>query len=356
LSSDYTIMDYDDTKWQEVCQLFKDVFGKELDKDYFLWKNYRNPIGSSVMKIAVQNEKAVGFNAHWKMRMNFMDDVIYAGQSIDAMVHKEHRRKGIFESMVLDTLEVLKEEGFQLRFNFPNEAAYQASLRRINIRKVCNVPQYIKILKGKETLRMFTSNSIVRGLGGLMLDLWVSINGIKPRVKYNYNIVEIDHFDDMFDSLWERVKDDYPIAVERSSKYLNWRYGFRNNGYKTYAAYKDDELVGYMVTALEQKKDKPGLILGHIADLICVREHKDAVLYLINEAERQMKHAGACAVSCWMIKEWFYAKELERAGFIQMRAPAVLAVLPLGEKAKAAGEALYDHKNWYITIGDSDYI
>lgn len=356
MSPDYTIMDYDDSRWQEVYQLFKDVFGKELDKDYFLWKNYQNPNGSSVMKIAVQNEKVIGFNAHWKMKMNFMGNVAYAGQSIDAMVHKKHRRKGIFESMVLDTLEVLKNEGFELRFNFPNESAYQASLGRINIKKVCNVPQYVKVLNGKEVLRMFTSNSIVRGLGGFILDLWVSINSIKPRVKYNYNIVEIDHFDDMFDSLWERVKDDYPIAVERSSKYLNWRYGFRNNGYKTYAAYKDDELVGYMVTALEQKKDKPGLILGHIADLICVREHKDAVLYLINEAERQMKHAGACAVSCWMIKEWFYAKELERAGFIQMRAPAVLAVLPLGEETKAAGEALFNHKNWYITIGDSDYI
>ena len=350
------IKDYENNRWQDVSILFRDVFDKKLDQDYFLWKNINNPHGSSIMKIAVENDKVVGFDAHWKMRMNFMGEVIYAGQSIDAMVHREHRRKGIFESMVLDTLEVLKKEGFEIRFSFPNEAAYKASLGRINTRKVCNVPQYIKILKGKEALSMFTSNSIIKGLGGVVLDAWRSIESVNLHKKYDYSVVEINYFDETFDRLWENVKNDYPIAVERSSKYLNWRYGSSVNDYKIYGAYKDDELIGYIVTALEQKKDKGGLILGHIVDLICHKEHEAAVLNMIHEAEKQMKSAGACAISCWMIKEWFYARKLERSGFLQLRAPAVLAVLPVGERAKAAGEALYDHKNWYITIGDSDYM
>lgn len=358
MNPNYTIKDYEDKYLTGVFRLFKDVFGKEINQEYFLWKNMNNSQGKSIIKLALKEDEVIGFSSIWMFNMEFMGKTILSGQSVDAMVHKEHRKKGIFESLAMAALDDLKNTGAQLRFNFPNEAAYKASIGRLNIKKVCDIPQYIKIFKGKEASGMFTANKLIKLGGGLLLDVYrLAKNPGKNRIS-NYSIIEIERFDSKFDELWNNVKNDYPIAVKRSSQYLNWRYIDSPEKYKAYGAYKNDELVGYLVTAVESKKGKGGesLILGHIADLICYKEHQDAACELIREGERKLEEAGACAISCWMIKEWFYSRILERAGFLQLRSPSVLAVLPIGDLAKAAGDGLYDNRNWYVTIGDSDYI
>jgi len=358
LNPDYTIKNYEDKHLIGVFSLFKDVFGKDIDKEYFLWKNMNNPQGKSIIKLALKEDEVVGFSSAWMFNMEFMGNTILAGQSVDAMVHKDHRKKGIFESLALAALEDMKNTGAQLRFNFPNEAAYNASVGKINIRKVCDIPQYIKILKGKEAAGMFTANKLIKLGGGLVLDVYRHAKNLGTNRTSYYSIVEVNRFDSKFDELWNNVKNDYPVAVKRSSQYLNWRYIESPEKYKVYGAYKNNELVGYLVTAVESKTGKGGesLLLGHIADLICYKEHQHAAYELIKEAERKLEEAGACAISCWMIKEWFYSRILGRAGFLQLRSPSVLAVLPVGDLAKAAGDGLYDHRNWYVTIGDSDYI
>lgn len=358
MNPDYTIKDYEDKHFTGVFRLFKDVFGKNMNQEYFLWKNINNPQGKSIIKLALKEDEVIGLSSIWMFNMEFMGKSILSGQSVDAMVHRDHRKKGIFESLAMAALEDMKSAGFQLRFNFPNEAAYKASIGKINIKKVCDIPQYIKILKGREAAGMFTANKLIKLGGGLLLDVYRNAKNLGTNNSSEYSIVEINRFDSKFDELWNNVKNDYPIAVERSSKYLNWRYIDSPEKYKIYGAYKNNELVGYMVTAIESKTGKGGesLLLGHIADLICYRGHKDAAYVLIREGEKNLKEAGACAISCWMIKEWFYSEILGRAGFLQLRSPSVLAALPIGELAKAAGDALYDHRNWYVTIGDSDYI
>ncbi|SHI98235.1 GNAT family N-acetyltransferase [Lutispora thermophila] len=358
MNPDYNIKDYEDKHLPGVFRLFKDVFGKDMDQKHFQWKNINNPQGKSIIKLALKEDEVIGLSSIWMFSMEFMGKKIIAGQSVDAMVHREHRKKGIFENLAMAALDDMKNAGFQLRFNFPNEAAYKASIGRINIKKVCDIPQYIKILKGKEASSMFTTNKLIKSCGGLVLDLYKNIKNVCMKKTSGYSIVEIKRFDYKFDELWNNIKNDYPIAVERSSKYLNWRYVDSPEEYKIYGAYKNNELVGYMVTAIESKTGKGGenLLLGHIADFICYKEHKAGAYELIREAEKKLKEAGVCAISCWMIKEWFYSQILSRAGFLQLRSPSVLAALPVGELAKAAGDALYDHRNWYVTIGDSDYI
>jgi len=358
LNPDYTIKDYEDKHLTGVFRLFKDVFGKDINQEYFLWKNMNNPQGKSIIKLAVKEEEVIGLSCLWKFNMNFMGKNIMAGQSVDAMVHRDHRKKGIFENMAMDAMGDMSNQGLQLRFNFPNEAAYKASLGKINIRKVCDIPQYIKILKGREAFGMFTTNKLVKLGGGLLLDIYRNVKDLGIKKTSDYHIAEIKEFDFRLDNLWNSIRNEYPIAVERSSQYLNWRYIYSPDKYKAYGAYKNNDLVGYIIIAVENKKGKGGerLLMGHIADLICHREHKAAAYGLISQAEKQLKEDEVCAISCWMIKEWFYSKILERTGFLQLRSPSVLAALPVGENAKDIGEALYDHKNWYVTIGDSDYI
>lgn len=358
MNPSYTIKNYEKKDWQGISGLFKDVFGKEIKPQYFKWKNEDNPQGESIVKIAVREDKIIGLSCIWKFKMNVLGESIFAGQSVDAMVDSSYRRMGIFENMAIKAIEEMKNEGLQLRFNFPNEAAYQASINKVNIKKVCDIPQYIKILKGREAFGMFTGNKMVKLAGGAFLDIYCKLKKLTVKNTQKYDIREVQWIDHNFDRLWDNVKKDYPIVVERSSKYLNWRYFSSPQDYKVFAAYDNDEILGYIVVALEEKKSKTGekILLGHIADLICRRDYKDAGKDLIIETEKYLKANGACAVSCWMIKEWFYSELLTKCAFLQLRSPSILAVLPLGEKIITIGDFVYDYKNWYITIGDSDYI
>ncbi|MEA4961865.1 GNAT family N-acetyltransferase [Lutispora sp.] len=358
MNPDYTIKDYEDNSWPGVSGLFKEVFGKSIDLKHFKWKNEENPQGKSIIKLAVKDDKILGLSCIWRFRVSFLGESIQAGQSVDAMVDKDHRKMGIFENMAMAAVDDMRKEDMQLRFNFPNEAAYMASLNKINIKKVCEIPQYIKILKGRKALGMFSGNKIVNAVGGALFDLYGKAGNIIFRKAKNYDIREVKSFDQVFDTLWNKVKNDYPISIERSSQYLNWRYIAGPQEYKAFAAYKNDELIGYIVAALEDKLDKAGetQLLGHIADLICIKDHTDAAADLISEAEKYLKNSGACAISCWMIKEWFYGEILTKLAFLQLRSPSVLTALPIGDTAAAMKDFIYDYKNWYVTIGDSDYI
>ncbi|MDD2480885.1 MAG: GNAT family N-acetyltransferase [Lutispora sp.] len=358
MNPNYIIKDYEESNWQGVSGLFKDVFGKDIDPQYFKWKNIDNPQGKSIVKIAVSGDKTIGLSSIWNFRVNFFGESISAGQSVDAMVDKNYRKMSIFENMAMEAIEDMKKEDIQLRFNFPNEAAYLASINKINIKRVCDIPQYIKILKGREAAGMFTGNKVVKLVGGILLGLYRKAKTISIKKAHKYDVREIEWFDQSLDAYWDKVKKDYPIAVERSSKYLNWRYLSSPNKYKAFAAYSNNEIIGYIIAAMEEKTGKSGenILLGHIVDLMCSKDHKDASIELITEAERYLKANGACAISCWMIKEWFYSEILSKWAYLQLRSPSVLAVLPVGETVKAVGDFVYDNKNWYITIGDSDYI
>ncbi len=354
----YNIKDYDRNYWPESQRLYKNVFGKDISPEYFKWKNIGNPNGESIIKLAVCEKKIIGYSCTMKYKMNFFGKNIMAGQPVDAMVDKDYRRQNIYESLSLMSLEDLKEQGFGLRFNFPNQAALMASIKKVNIKKVCDIPQYLKVLDGKKALGMFTGNNVLKLSGGNLLDIYGKATAVINSKGTEYEAEEIKLFDDNYDELWETVKDDFPIAVVRSSQYLNWRYFESIDDYKVFAVYNDEKLIGYIVGTIEVKVGKNGekLILGHIADIICIKKHNKASGILIGALEDYFRNIGVCAVSCWMLNHWFYAQALKKLGFLQLRSPAVLAALPVAGNIKAMEDSIYNQDSWFITIGDSDYI
>jgi hypothetical protein len=361
LNSDLVIKDYEDEIWPDVHRLFRGVFGKDLDKRYFKWKNKDNPNGNSIAKVTFCRELIIGYSCIIKYRMCFLGKNIMAGQSVDAMVDEKFRRKGAYENMAVEALKDAKKQGLGLRFNFPNHDAYMASVNKVNIKKVCDVPQFLKILDGPKSFGIFTGNKLLKMLGGSLLKIRGCIQSFGLKMKKNlqtYEIIEIRSFDKRFDELWQKVSSGFSIAVVRDSDYLNWRYAQSISDYKIIAAFMDKELVGYIVGTIEDKVGKDGeiLTLGHIADIVCHSEHSEAAVKLITAMEECLKSKNACAVSCWMLKHWFYAKILKNQGFLQLRSPAMLAALPIDDTVKNEEDTIYNQQNWFITIGDSDYI
>lgn len=353
----YQMKNYEKEDFLGVSKLFFNTFHKEWKEEEFVWKNENNPQGKSIAKVAMEKGNIVGFSSLWQFQMQLFSDIVKGSQSVDAMVSKEYRKQGIFESLAMEAIQEVKEQGGEIRFNFPNEAAYQASLSKIQIQKVCDIPQYIKILNSSEAVKLFSQNKGIQLAGKVAFSLYNRFKKLSLRKVRKYDIKEIHQFDERFDRLWARVRKEYPIAVIRGREYLAWRYQNREK-YKILCAYQNKELLGYLVLAVEEKqaKDESILKMGHIADVVVLQEEKEAFIQLLLEGEKNLKQQGACGISCWMMKNWFYGELFSKNGYLQLRSPSVLAVLPVGEKAEMQKEALLEPSNWFVTIGDSDYI
>jgi len=95
-----------------LIPLMENCFGMDVDIDYFRWKYTKNPAGSFVGFIALDNfTKMVGayygvipqvFEVDGEKRTIF--------QSCDTMTHSSHRRRGLFKKLATHCYKELKDE------------------------------------------------------------------------------------------------------------------------------------------------------------------------------------------------------------------------------------------------------
>ncbi len=342
-----------------IIRLFNGVFKKNISTDYLSWKNDRNPAGASIIRLALEENDVIGYTCLWLFQMKLFHEDGLCGQSVDTMVHSDHRRKGIFEKLSLSGVEGGISQNMKINFRFPNHMALSASVNKLGTTKISDIPQYMKILNGFEACKLYSTNPLVKcilGVGNKVLNSFFSL--LNVRQSKEYILRPIAFFDDHFDTLWQKAKNTYPIAVARNASYLNWRYKQDPHSYHCMGAYKNEELIGYIVLASEQKKGKTGesISLGHIVDIFCIEDQKDVLHTLYKEAENYFTSQGMCAISCWMFDHWFYGQALTKRGYLRFRSPSVLAALLTDPALDPLRDEIFKKENWFVTIGDSDYI
>ncbi len=358
MSDLYEIVDYSNEYSNDVIEIFQDVFKSDRDNEFLEWENETNPSGESIIKLALKDSRIIGHICFWLFKMKVSDKTVLSGQAIDTMVHPEYRGKGIFEKLSLSGIETGLGKEMELCFRFPNHMALSAAVNKLGFVKVCKIPQYLKIIKADEASGMLTANRLLKPAVKAAFKIHSFFSRAKEIKTSDYEMRTIGWFDESFDELWKKERNNYKIAVERSSDYLNWRYIKSPRDYNCVGLYKSGSLVGYIVTAIEDKVDRKGnnVKLGHIVDILAPKKDGKALEMLLQEAEKELKEKNVCAVSCWMLKHHHYIGGLLSAGYLQLRSPSNLAALSLNEADKAMGDIIYNSKNWYITIGDSDYI
>lgn len=358
MAKNWAIAEYHKDFEPGIIKLFNDVFHKGRTQGFLEWENRKNPAGQSIIKLAVDHDEVVGHACLWLFRVKLFEQQALAGQGVDGMVHPDYRKQGMYEELAFQSFEAARQQGVGVSFRFPNISALSAISSRLNVSKVCNVPQYLKILKGKDAAEMFSGNPVVSMGLGMAFDVYRLLRGRLSIKNAAYGVEEITRFGQEFDTLWQRESQLYQIAVQRDAAFLNWRYKDSPIHYQCFAAYKQGRLAGYIVGAVEEKQSKAGKIikLGHIADIFCSTEDKEAIKLLLKEFEKYMELQGVSALSCWMLKHWFYSKELEKAGYVNLKSPSILAAGMIGDAYKGLADQLLKEENWFVTIGDSDYI
>lgn len=299
---------------EDIFNWRKLVGRREKTEDYLLWEYLCSPFGQVETLVADYNGEIIGQYSSQRYDAFYFSEKIRASLSFDTATHPGFRKQGIFHTLG-DYF--FKEEGKQnIHFStgFPNENFWTSGKNKFGWNGICQIPLYE------------CSN----------------ITGIHKTNKYEFD--NINEFDDDFKGFSESFQDDIPIYLNRTKDYLNWRFVNKPYEYSRYKIYdKSGEMVSYIVT----KKYQDTL---HLIDFLIPENENlyNNILYIL-ECLRMFLMLNK--ISLFVNHSHPFCKFLMKHGFKFTDTDRVYIVRRNNDYLDSR---LFDEKNHYITMGDSD--
>jgi hypothetical protein len=157
--------------------------------------------------------------------------------------------------------------------------------------------------------------------------------------------------DARFDRLWEQACRHYPMAAEKTSAFLNWRYsGFKEN-YRFYCLVGNDDrrLLGYVVFYAM----KDGVV---VTELLAAEPCGPVLEHLLLGFCAQMKREGQIWVSLWYAGGPAFEDELTRIGFVRGTHQRAFLLYVNPEADAGFRREMLDRNNWFIFAGEMDVV
>ena len=351
------IREYKESDAEAIVGLFNEVYSASRDIDYWKWQFMENPSGKPVIIVAEDDSKIVGQCTLIPNIISIKGEEFFVGESIDAMISEDYRGQGLYEKMALKSYDVGKSEAMKMRIGFPTTELYTSLFgETIDARFVTDIPLFINIYKMENFLVGIVKLRIlakILAVPSLLMAKFI-YREKKIKIKNQYVIKEIKEFNEEFDLLWDKIKDESPIMKARSSKFLNWRIKDHPQiDYKTFASYLNDELVGYIILKLEKRKVRKNvdLTVGTIVDMIGVDD--DVVTALYFKAKEYFKSTKTDFVVSWASETTKYRQLLIDLGFYKTKGGLPFVVKDLSNDEELA-EYIGMETNWYLMPIESD--
>ncbi|MCJ7633223.1 GNAT family N-acetyltransferase, partial [Candidatus Bathyarchaeota archaeon] len=325
--------------------------------------------------VAEDQKRIVGHMALISSDFKVADKVILGSQAVDLIVDPEYRGQGIFLSIGKFLTSEAARRGTSFWYGFPNKLAHSGHLK-YGWFDVCQIPLLVKPIDTNKMINAFlakhgrtrflTLYRIVGAVARVMMRIALSSTAFFQRVfiPIRGKLVEKECqqfpsklVDGRFDAFWGKVSRNYPILVARTGKYLRWRYFEKpSSHYRFLVVVEGDDVVGYVVL---ESKQEDGLKSGYIVDIFASPDDENTIRLLVLKAIELFKEEKVDLVNCWMLKDGkctkTYYKILRYYGFMRLfgRNHPLIARINLPE---VAPDIVRDHRNWFVTIGDSDHI
>lgn len=309
-----TIKPFDETHIEGILELFKEVFGGDVNKEWFHWKYLSSPWGS-VGYVAKNSNKVVAYYGGIRFKFLYKGTTLWGYQLCDVMTKANYRGVLFSKTPIVAALgEMLyRENSMDFAFGFP-------SLRHARLQAVRLGGQGYRLIRlFYKTINPLSARSVLsvrEGWEGLEL------RGVQRLITSNSLVG--------------------PLAMVKDIDYLKWRYC--QHPLQTYSFLVFKGLfrhIGLIVYTI--KGGMINIVESFLRDpMDCVKVFTTAESYLHH------RHPDIDKIALWCHPDSAMSTCLTSLGF-QSEDHIPIAVNP-----KSLGDAEVFYKGFFYSMGDYD--
>ncbi|MCR4428219.1 MAG: GNAT family N-acetyltransferase [Caldiserica bacterium] len=337
----------------QILDLFHRVFPKiPRTLEEWEWEYRESPFSPPIIAIARAGGKVIGQEALFFVPMKFKGNCFQGAQSVDTMTDPNFRGKGVFGRLARLTLEEGKKRNTPLFYGFPNRNSYSAYVNKLNWIDVARVQRFIKVLDLTSALKARINNPSLRMvLGFLGKPFLKAYFWGKGKRDPRFSLHQVDRFGESYDRLWGELRGRFPLMVDRTSAYMNWRYLDHPSGvYRAFFLRKagNDEIFGVAVLHIVDLEYR----LGSIGEFLVKDWDPEIARIFLTLLLDYFKLQGTAIVATWTLPHSPFVPVFKSLGFrLRSQHQPLIAISPDGSLEK---EEIRNPENWFISSGDYD--
>lgn len=284
-------------------------------RDYIDWQYLQNPAGRAQNWVARANGKIVASYSAVPFEM-WVDGKISIGWRMqDLLTRSEYGGLGIYHTFSRLANEFSGAPEYPINFTFPNEKSHRGFIHT-GWQPVFKVPFWIA-----EVPKSVSKTEVK----------------IEPLTSFG---AETEH-------IWKTYAGKARFAVNRSSKYLNWRY-FKHPFAKYFPFRVGEEII--LILKVYEREDKTRWT--HICDAFHSEDNSHLLEAAVDHTLSFAREHRTQQISSWSHPGKPFSEVLERRGFILQKDLPRWVVINVNREDLKKPSA--EEKNWHVTMGDSD--
>ena len=242
------IKQFELTDQEELLAFLRVAYANEprkYDHDFWRWHYLKNPYTSLddiPLWIVKDHDRVVGQAATILVELKVNEETRRGIWILDFILFPEYRGKKLGKRLLL-----LARKTYPTMFALGFNQLSGNVLRSLDWVAMGSVHRYHRLLYPGNALQEIAGIAPLRELANLAFAPFRT-EPSPASLDQRYTLRMVEQFDAAFDDLWERVSQQWPCAVIRGSRYLNWQ--FRQQPGKTFdvlGVYEQERLAGYVV-------------------------------------------------------------------------------------------------------------
>lgn len=353
-----------------IAELFKGKEGPWADAQFWDWKFLHNPAGTSVGSVVEADGRAVGQIGSFPVRFVVQGREALVAHDHDMIVAPEQRSLRTFFDLVQARPHINSAMAIDFLYGCAPQENAELLINLAGAESVTTIPLMRRRLDFKSALRQRLGKPLASPLAAIVNSLFLRLSP-PPPLPAGLQLRALERFDERFDTLWGKTRQDYRIMALRDARYLNWRFvevPRLTHHILCIESADGDEVLGYAVLLPGEEPRR----LAQITELITPQGSDPSVAAtLIAHALQWAREQGASSLQCWMLPHTHLRQPLLDAGFFPDEDPDYQLVIrrtylenpPAGDPPdpghasgaeRPSAELLLDPQSWFLSIGDAD--
>lgn len=355
--AEYTIRPYRPEDRDGFLSLFETVMGEEKGDDWFDWKYEHNPYLDHVpMIVALDEGTVIGTRPLFPLPVVADGEHSVALQPGDAMVHPDHRRRGVFTRMIEQTIERYSED-HPFYFSFPNHLSLPGHLKH-GSDIVSKRSSYYRIENPASLVGDQTDRTAIRLAVTVGTPVAKGYYRLRDFVARGPDVTVRERAEPPVSDLATLYRTAIPdeIHVRRDEQFYRWRLGNPDWEYTTYVVEAGAGPEAAIVTGTSVDADPT---VTKITDVVPLETASESALVglirrmLVDHPETDLFVAPPQGIPASVLGRFgFHADTTPPLSFLTSQTTHV--VRSLTENWTHDGGSLTDPDNWLMTFIEVD--